>query len=98
MRALGGEVSEPDGLNPRQVADIFMLFSLASLDEFATWGGVMATASHQMMIKYGLGHEPTNAEVARWAALVRKLVSEGSGQEAAGEHAAKQIFTDYRTR
>jgi hypothetical protein len=58
----------------------------------------MAAASHQMMIKYGLGHEPTSAEVARWAAIVRQLISQGSEREAAGEHAAKQLFTDFRTR
>lgn len=58
----------------------------------------MAAASNRMMIKYGLGHEPTSAEVARWAAAVRKLISEGSSREAAGDFAAKQIFPDYKTR
>ncbi len=58
----------------------------------------MAAASHQMMVKYGLGHEPTSDEIARWAALVRRLISQGTEREAAGHAAAKQIFTDYRTR
>jgi hypothetical protein len=57
----------------------------------------MAAASNRMRIKYGLGHEPSDAEVARWAALVRQFITLGEGREAAGEHAAKQIFTDFRT-
>jgi len=75
-----------------------MLFALATLDELSSWGNIMAAASHGMMIKYGLAHEPTSPEIARWAELVKQYVARGEGRERAGELAAKQIFQDYRTR
>ena len=58
----------------------------------------MAAASHQLRIKYGLGHEPDTSEIARWAGLVRQLISEGIERESAGEPAAMQLFTDFRIR
>jgi hypothetical protein len=68
-----------------------MLFALAL-------GKIMAAASHQLRIKYGLGHEPDTSERARWAGLVRQLISEGIERESAGERAAMQLFTDFRIR
>jgi hypothetical protein len=58
----------------------------------------MAAASHRLMVKYGLGHSPTDAEVARWAAAVRQLINSGSRHEDAGALAARQVFADYNTR
>jgi len=75
-----------------------MLIPLASVEELETWGRVMAAASHQLMIKYGLPREPSDGEVARWAELVRRLRSQGSDLDLAGETAARQIFTGFRTR
>ena len=58
----------------------------------------MAAAGHGLLIKYGLASEPTPAQTARWAELVRQFIRQGMTRDAAGDAAAKQIFTDYRTR
>jgi hypothetical protein len=58
----------------------------------------MAAASHELMIKYGLAHTPSDAEVAQWAALARQLIRQANAPEIAGEIAAKQLFVDFRTR
>ncbi|MEP5514804.1 MAG: hypothetical protein ABJP87_07665, partial [Bauldia litoralis] len=50
-----------------------------------------------LRINYGLGKEPSDYEVERWARLTRQLISQGRDREAAGEAAAKQLFPDYRT-
>ncbi|MGY4313108.1 hypothetical protein [Bradyrhizobium sp. JR3.5] len=58
----------------------------------------MAAAGHGLLIKYGLASEPGEAQTRRWAGRVRELVGKGLSRDAAGEAAAKEIFTDYRTR
>lgn len=58
----------------------------------------MAAASHGLLIKYGLASEPSDVQVRRWAERVRELIGKGQSRDAAGEAAAKQLFTDYRTR
>lgn len=57
----------------------------------------MAAASHGLMIKYGLGHSPTDAEVAEWADWVRFHIRDGLDRETAGARAARRVFRDYET-
>jgi hypothetical protein len=67
-------------------------------DFIGIWEDVMASIGHGLMIKFGLGHEPSPESADEWARLTSELIRQGSSPDAAGEHAAKRLFSDYRTR
>jgi hypothetical protein len=53
--------------------------------------------AHSLYIKYGLGHTPTDAEIARWLKEVERLIAGGVDREAAGRQAAGTVFHDAGT-
>ena len=66
-------------------------------DVFSAWEDFMANAGNRLMIKYGLGHEPTSDRVNEWARLTRQYINQGMSREAAGTAAAKHLFRDFNT-
>lgn len=63
----------------------------------AEWEEFMASISHELRIKYGLGNDPSPDRVQEWVRLTNQYIREGRGREDAGEAAAKFLFPDYRT-
>lgn len=57
----------------------------------------MSRAAYGLRIRFGLQHEPTDAEVKQWADLVKLLIGQGYSVDIAGGSAAKAIFRDYNT-
>lgn len=52
----------------------------------------------KIRIKYGLSsYEPTSEQVARWLIQVRAQTDSGVDPEEAGEKAARDVFSTYRT-
>ncbi|ESQ82056.1 hypothetical protein AEAC466_19245 [Asticcacaulis sp. AC466] len=58
----------------------------------------MADAGNNLRIKFGLAANPSLALQRRWADRVEELVRLGFRIDQAGEGAAKELFSDYRTR
>ncbi|MCK5072893.1 MAG: hypothetical protein KAQ98_05660 [Bacteriovoracaceae bacterium] len=51
-----------------------------------------------LRVVYGLGgNEPTRDQEKRWLERVEELIVQGKSEEAAGELAAKEIFSTYGT-
>ena len=67
-------------------------------DFIGIWENVMASIGHGLMIRFGLAHEPSAAKADEWARLTRDFIRQGFTQDAAGDQAAKLLFSDYRTR
>ena len=67
-------------------------------DFIGIWEDVMASIGHGLMIKFGLGQEPSPDRADEWARLTRELIRQGMSHDAAGDQAAKRLFSDYRTR
>lgn len=57
----------------------------------------MSNAAHGLRIRFGLQHQPTDAQVKQWAELVKSLKARGYLADQAGATAAKQIFPDFNT-
>jgi hypothetical protein len=57
----------------------------------------VASISEGLMIKYGLSHKPTDDQTNTWLRRTRSNINIGIGREEAGERAAREIFTDYKT-
>ena len=57
----------------------------------------MHSASHGLMLKYGLNHGPTADEVRRWREETERLIQQGVASEDAGRKAAEKIFADFAT-
>jgi len=57
----------------------------------------VASISHKLMIKYGLGHTPTEDQANTWLTRTRSNINRGIGEEEAGDQAARAIFSDYKT-
>ena len=67
-------------------------------DFIGIWEDVMASIGHGLMIKFGLGHQPSPEMADEWAKRTRQLIRQGVSQDTAGDQAAKSLFTDYRTK
>ena len=50
--------------------------------------------AHSLMRKYGIQHQPTEAEIVRWVEESTKLLQVGVDGEASGAEAAETIFPD----
>lgn len=57
----------------------------------------MANAANGLRIRFGLLHQPTDAQVRQWTQTVRQLVGRGYSADQAGTEAAKQVFPDFNT-
>lgn len=57
----------------------------------------MADVGDRIRIKYGLRASPSLEQQRRWADAVDRYVALGYGRDLAGENAAKEVFTDYRS-
>jgi hypothetical protein len=75
-----------------------MILVCRDSDFIGIWEDVMASIGHGLMIKFGLGQEPSPERADEWARLTRELIRQGTSQDAAGDQAAKRLFTDYKTR
>ncbi len=54
---------------------------------------------HELRMKYGLDYsEPTTDQAERWGKRTEALIGAGTGAEAAGTQAAKEIFQTFGTR
>lgn len=58
----------------------------------------MASIGHGLKIRFGLGHDPSPDRADEWARLTREFIRQGVSPDAAGDRAAKHLFTDYKTR
>jgi len=57
----------------------------------------MANAAHGLRIRFGLQHDPTDAQIKQWTQIVKQLKNSGYTADQAGATAAKQVFPDFNT-
>ena len=70
---------------------------LTFVDEIEKWGRFMAAVGHGLRLFYGLRVDPTGDQAVEWARLTRRFIQQGHSKDTAGDLAAKQLFSDYRT-
>ncbi|PBC00710.1 hypothetical protein CK220_29810 [Mesorhizobium sp. WSM3860] len=58
----------------------------------------MASIGQALLIKYGLGTQPSPERQQEWARLTRQYIKDGQPPDRAGENAAKVLFRDFHTR
>ncbi|MDZ4693422.1 hypothetical protein [Terricaulis sp.] len=58
----------------------------------------MADIRHALMIKYGLGRQPTQAESDIWFVEVEKLKRQGVSSEEAGRRAAQAQLPGFKSK
>ena len=55
----------------------------------------MSDLSDSLRIKYGLGDNPTDSQISKWAEATQKYINQGYSAEEAGRKAASEIFYDF---
>lgn len=74
-----------------------MVVILRHSDLLAVWEDFMASIGHALLIKYGLGTQPSPERQQEWARLTRQYIQNGQSPDVAGEAAAKYLFRDFHT-
>ncbi len=75
-----------------------MFLDLEYLDLIRRWGDYVAEIGRQLRFKYGLGLDPSPLQQSRWATRTEELIRQGFLREDAGARAAKELFSDFRTK
>ncbi|ESY26331.1 hypothetical protein X751_00085 [Mesorhizobium sp. LNJC395A00] len=75
-----------------------MVVILRHSDLLAVWEDFVASIGHALLIRYGLGVQPSAERQQEWARLTRQYIRDGQTADRAGENAAKYLFSDFHTR